>query len=102
MKYIWLWMLGIAYLIWTILSIIDIIKAIYKWIESNMEEVTDDSHITPVTKKKWVYKHPFKECLRYDIEDYTGTWIGVTIGIIFVISLGIHIASCAGVKLPNS
>lgn len=102
MKYIWLWMLGIAYLIWTILSIIEIIKGICNWINSNMEEVTDDSHITPVTKKKWVYKRPFKYCLDYDIADFALAWIGVTIGIIFVISLGIHMASCAGVKLPNS
>lgn len=102
MKYIWLWMLGIAYLIWTVLAIIEIVKSFCEWIESNMEEVTDDSHITPVKKKKWVYKNSFKGFLDYDIADFALAWVGVTIGIIFVISLAIHIASCVGVNIPHS
>ena len=99
MKWLWLWMLIIAYGIWAVVSIIDIVESIKEWIDENTEEVTDNSQVAPVTKKKWVGKEPFSDVFNYYIEDYTGFFIIVTILGLFIISLGSCIKSCIQEKL---
>ena len=98
MKWIWLWMLIIAYAIWTVVSIIDIIESIKEWIDDNTKEVTDDSQITPVTKKEWTGQFSLSDIADY-MEEYAFWWFWVTIAILFIWSLGTCVVSCAKEKM---
>lgn len=64
MKYIWIVMLGVAYLIWGIASLKDFLYC------------------------RKTFKHPLDHC-----EDYTQYFIGVNIGVLFLISLGMWLKS---------
>lgn len=98
MKWLWLWMIIIAYAIWTVFAILDIIASVSDWIDDNIKEVKDDSQITPVIKKEWTGNHSITEILDY-MEEYAVWWFWATIAILFIWSLGTCMASCVQEKM---
>lgn len=99
MKHIWIWMLGIAYGIWTIVSIIDIIVSLRDWINKNIETETEtldsQSNIVPktITKKKWTGEYDISHFVD-ELDDSTAVWFAFTLVVMFVVSLGANIISC--------
>lgn len=99
MKWLWLWMLVIGYGIWAVVSIIDIIAKVRDWIDKNTkttESINFPSHIVPstITKKKWTGQYDFATWCWGELNESSQIWFILTLVVIFVISLGIHVASC--------
>ena len=89
MKYIWIVMLVVAYIIWAVVSIIDIVESVEWWIDDNTETktVTDADHITPMTVKKWTSEHSIWDLFIQYMERFSVWFVVVTIGGIFLCSL---------------
>lgn len=100
MKWLWLWMIIIAYGIWTVFAVLDIIASVSEWIDDNMKEITDDSQIIPVKKKEWTGIFPISDIPDY-VEEYTVWWFWFTIAVLFLWSLGTCLASCAQEKIAK-
>lgn len=86
MKWLWFWMLVIAYTAWAVASLIDIFTTTKDWIGCNLKEVNDESNIVPVKRKRWVSNRDFSDLI-FDLEDWTKAWMITTIVIIFLASL---------------
>ncbi len=89
MKYIWIGMVVVVYLIWAIVSIIDIIDSVRRWIDDNVKTktVTDDTHITPITVKEWTGRHSVWDLFTQYMEPFSAWFVVVTIGGLFLCSL---------------
>lgn len=86
MKWLWFWMLVIAYTAWSVASLIDIFTTTKDWIDCNLEDVNDEKNIVPVKRKRWVFNRDFSDLL-FDLEGYSKAWIITTIAIIFLTSV---------------
>ena len=95
MKWLWLWMLIFGYLGWGVAAIIDIVKIIKEWIETNMVEVTDNKTLVPTKKKVFKRRTEWSlwETLNYRMAEYTTTFLWITLIVIFIVSLVYCIAS---------
>lgn len=89
MKYIWIGMLVVAYIIWAVAAIADIIFSVKWWIDDNVETktVTDDAHIIPTTVKEWTGRHSVWDLFTQYMEPFSAWFIVVTIGGLFLCSL---------------
>lgn len=89
MKYIWIGMLVVAYIIWAIVSIIDIVYSVKSWIDDNIETktITDADHITPITVKVWTGYHSIWDLFTRYMESFSVWFVIVTVGGLFIISL---------------
>ena len=94
-KYIWIWMLVGVYVIWGIFAIIDLVRAIVKWVKDNtIEERIFNGEIPPPMKKKFVYRTSLLETIDKETSEYTWWFVLLSIGALFVISFGAFFISC--------
>lgn len=105
MKYIWIWIAGIAFTIWALTSIINTIYVIIYWIKQNIKKETvtitkGTNNIVPKTKTKikWTNEFAFERACARKMNVSTDWFWGIVVlslGALFFASLIYFLATAA-------